>query len=128
MLTNFMTYKPEDVQIMRIKVAHIRNNTNDGGIHNLGGRTVAAVVDDTNHVVRFSIAMCSNSDNYNKQYGRKKAVGRLFSDNNSNDITILNFEWKHLVDFIKHRHEFFGGSPLSGVGELNQITLELHDL
>lgn len=68
---------------MRVKFKHFRQYTTDGKISNLGGRTLAAVIDDRGCVVRYATAACHPSDNFNKRMGRIKSEGRLKSESQS---------------------------------------------
>lgn len=64
--------------------AHHRTGTN------LGGLTVAFRCDPIANVLVYSVARCSDQDNFNKRIGRAIAEGRLDSNKNIGVITDLN--------------------------------------
>ena len=78
---------------MKVKLKHIRNVQN-GQISNMGGITVAAIVDDNLVVSKFATAKCHTKDNFNKAIGRTKAVGRLNS--NTQSVT-QRIHWDDLI-------------------------------
>lgn len=58
---------------------HSRFYGADGTLLARGGVTYAYIMDDKNIVYSYATANCGPRDNYNKQYGRMKAKGRLSS-------------------------------------------------
>lgn len=58
---------------------HSRFYEADGTLLARGGVTYAYIMDDENMVYAYATASCGPRDNYNKQYGRMKAGGRLSS-------------------------------------------------
>lgn len=69
-----------------VKYFHLRFGSDEQGIDNKGGVTLATrLVDGGLHV---GVAVCSYKDNFNKSIGRKIAEGRL----DAGDIQIVNNE------------------------------------
>lgn len=82
---------------MRVKVKHIRNVVN-GQISNLGGMTVAAMVDDDFNVIKYGVAKCHTNDNFVKRLGLVKATGRMKS---STEFLTTNVKYDELVRILK---------------------------
>lgn len=59
-------------------IVHYRNFNEQGGIHNMGGITLAIEKKGPNDFT-VAYAICSELDNFNKQTGRTKAISRLKS-------------------------------------------------
>lgn len=83
-----------------VRVAHVRFRAADGSIDNRGGITVAAEIGDNHQVVKYAIARCHSKDNYNREHGWNKAVGRVAS-NGEHKVPSSPIEWRDLVKIYR---------------------------
>jgi len=78
---------------MKTKFLHIRNRDNEGKIISNGGRTVAYYVDEEGFVWAYAVAKCHPSDNFDKQVGRDKASGRLYSERHTQACHMKEYDF-----------------------------------
>jgi hypothetical protein len=83
---------------MSVKYIHLRRWKNGEPLPH-GGATIAYYIDETD-TAHYSIAECSDKDNFNRKIGRNVADGRLFGPKKKEHLLYLGNNLLHPVTQI----------------------------
>ena len=87
-----------------IKFKHLRNIAPDGFPSNFGGMTIA--YEQLNeHDIAYAVAICSNTDNFSKTYGRSIASGRLNSARHRKVVSMSVSEFHNMWNRVSDGDE-----------------------
>ena len=100
---------PHTLMWRHIRTTNWNNNKTSPNINNLGGATIAALLNDDHTVICYSIAICHPYDNFSKKIGRDSATGRLNSYQHCK-VPKVTTTWKQLIQQwqnlpISHSHD-----------------------
>jgi hypothetical protein len=82
----------------QIKLKHVRAKDGRGVVQSRGGFTLAAEVDKDMNVLKYGLAKCRHTDNFNKRIGIIKATSRL---NSIVDQHYTNLKYGELIDNLE---------------------------